>query len=192
MGNKSGIYCIKNTVSEKVYIGQAINLERRKYEHFNTLKKGIHFNSYLQRAWNKNPDELLWIFEVIEYCPLVKEILDDRETFWIAFYKATDRMYGYNLCSIGSSQLGTKHTSKSRKKISESHKGKACSSEHKRKLSEARKGKTHSRETKLKMSEAHKGKSSGWKGKTPTEESRKKMSEARKQYLKRWHILKSL
>jgi hypothetical protein len=52
--------------------------------------------------------------------------------------------------------LGTHHTEETKKKISDSKKGKPRSEETKRKMSEARKGKHYSEETKRKMSESHK------------------------------------
>ena len=87
-----------------------------------------------------------------------------------------------------------------RKKISESHKGKNNpmygqhrSDETRRKISEAHKGLTHSDETRRKISEAHNGlthsdatrrkMSEAMKGKQPTEETRRKMSESAK---RRW------
>lgn len=67
------------------------------------------------------------------------------------------------------------------------NKGKILSEETKRKLSESRKGKQsgmlgrrHSEETRRKLSESHRGKSSGHKGKHHSEETRRRMSEAHK------------
>ena len=44
---KSGIYIIRNTVNGKIYIGSAVNLEKRLYEHFWALRKNKHINKYL-------------------------------------------------------------------------------------------------------------------------------------------------
>ena len=52
-----------------------------------------------------------------------------------------------------------------RKKMSESRKGKKHSEETRKKIAEAKKGHECSAETRKKMAEAHKGKSSGTKGK---------------------------
>lgn len=60
-----------------------------------------------------------------------------------------------------------------KKKISESQKGKKMSEETRRKMSESQKGKKMSEETRRKLSESH-------KGKHPSEEHRKKISEALK------------
>lgn len=59
--------------------------------------------------------------------------------------------------------IGRHHSEETRRKMSESHKGKILSEETKRKLSEANKGNTyhkgkkHSEETRIKISEANKG-----------------------------------
>ena len=49
----SGIYCIKNIITETVYIGSSINIKQRWYKHIKQLQNNMHPNSYLQNAWNK-------------------------------------------------------------------------------------------------------------------------------------------
>ena len=53
MKNNCGIYCIKNNINDKLYIGQSINLKRRKRKHFSELNTNHHVNTHLQRAYNK-------------------------------------------------------------------------------------------------------------------------------------------
>lgn len=75
-----------------------------------------------------------------------------------------------------------------RKKMSESHKGKKIkpfTEEHRRKIRESLKGKKHTDESRRKMSEAMKGENNPFFGKAHSEESRKKMSEAAK---RRWSL----
>lgn len=85
---------------------------------------------------------------------------------------------------------GKHQSEETKKKISDSEKGKKCgpfSEEHRRKLSEVKKGKKLSDEHKKHLSEAKKGKSTWNKGKRNcySEETRKKMSEAAKRRHKR-------
>lgn len=49
---KSGIYIIKNNHDGKVYIGQSVDIKRRINHHKRQLIKGVHKNTYLQRAYN--------------------------------------------------------------------------------------------------------------------------------------------
>ena len=88
--------------------------------------------------------------------------------------------------------LGKKHSSESKRKMSEVNKGKKrqpFSEEWKRKLSESKLGnknwlgKHHSEETKRKISEAMKGDNNPLFGKHLSKETRRKMSLARKAYL---------
>ena len=76
--------------------------------------------------------------------------------------------------------LGKHHSEESRKKMSESKKGKPSwikgkhhSEESRKKMSESKNGKHHSEETRKKISDAH-------KGKHHSEDTRKKMSKATK------------
>ena len=49
----AGIYVIKNTVNDKIYIGCSTMLPRRWKDHKSTLKKGTHDNQYLQKDFEK-------------------------------------------------------------------------------------------------------------------------------------------
>ena len=108
------------------------------------------------------------------------------------------------LMGLPATSLKYTHTDETRKKISESHKGKVFSEEHRRKLSNSHKGKatwnkgkkgifsketirkiskaskcrSHSYETRKKMSEAKKGENHPLFGKHHSEETRKKISES--------------
>lgn len=46
------IYKIINTRNNKFYVGRSLNPDKRLNKHINTLKRGIHDNIYLQRAWD--------------------------------------------------------------------------------------------------------------------------------------------
>ena len=89
----SGIYMIKNMINGKVYIGQAVNIDKRWHDHINELNGNRHNNKHLQRAWNKDGANN-FIFNIVEECP--KDELNDREIYYIAQYKAHNMKYGYN------------------------------------------------------------------------------------------------
>jgi len=76
----SGIYRIRNIVNNKIYIGSAINFNTRWGQHRRLLRRGKHFNSYLQNSWNKYKEDN-FIFEIIEECAI--EALEGREQFFL-------------------------------------------------------------------------------------------------------------
>lgn len=74
--SQTGIYCIKNLVNGKMYIGSTSQpFKTRFYQHKNSLVKNKHGNCILQRAWNKY-GEASFSFQVLEPC---SEQLNARE-----------------------------------------------------------------------------------------------------------------
>ena len=59
------IYKITNTITGKYYIGSTTSHEKRKHQHFTTLKNGTHHNIHLQRSYNKY-GRGAFKFEVVE------------------------------------------------------------------------------------------------------------------------------
>ncbi len=156
-----GIYQLVHIKSGKRYIGQSVRVEGRKAEHFWTLRHNKHANTYLQAAWNKYGEEA-FEFSVLEECAV--EQLDEREIYWISFYKSTDPAFGYNL-----RDGGTWFTEESRRSISTSLKGRKKPEGFADKM-RARKG-TFSEETKRRIA---KGAADWWKTATPEQiEARK-------------------
>ena len=102
----SGIYKITNLVNDKFYIGSSKDLERRKKEHFNHLRKNKHCNSHLQRSWNKYGEEN-FKFEVCLFCP--EYCLLDIENSYLS-----QRPY-YNIASkAGGGDTISKHPNKNK------------------------------------------------------------------------------
>lgn len=89
----TGIYKITNEINGKCYIGQSTNLVQRIRKHIKTLLNGTNRNEHLQNAYNKYGTGNFTI-EIIEECD--SEKLDEREIFWIDFYKSYDKNFGYN------------------------------------------------------------------------------------------------
>lgn len=148
----SGIYKW-TSASNKIYIGQSIDLERRKYS-FLKAKFYTSEGSYIDRARQKYGSEN-FKYEILEECPI--DLLDERETYWINYYESYDRSKGYNLTSGGDGLKNYHHSELTKQKISESNKGKTLSDEAKAKISKANSGRVMSEEAKQKMSESHKG-----------------------------------
>lgn len=98
-----GIYKIQNKVNGKVYIGQSVNIKKRFYIHrynaYNKENKST-YDLYLYIAMRKYGKDN-FTYEIIEVCE--KGILDQREIYWIKYYKSNQKEYGYNLSDGGHS-----------------------------------------------------------------------------------------
>ncbi len=103
MMNQSGIYEILNTVNGKRYIGQSQNMKNRWTTHRRELRKGVHSNPKLQRAWNKC-GEVAFKFLPILTC--AKSMLDFYEQ------QLLDKVEPeYNIAvAAGAPMRGRKHT----------------------------------------------------------------------------------
>lgn len=94
----SGIYGIRNKENNMVYVGLSSNIHNRWTEHRYRLNTKIHPNKKLQNAWDKYGEDSFEFF-VIEKCS--KDIIYEREKYWIKEYRACDRQFGYNLSTGG-------------------------------------------------------------------------------------------
>ena len=166
----SGIYVIKCTKNEKVYVGQTKGIKCRWKKHLRSLQMGYHYNSILQRAFNKYGEET-FKFSVLTHCSV--KFLDQFEIAWITYLNCVTPN-GFNIMGGG----GVLHSfsAETLKKMSESHKGikkGPQSAEHRRKISEANKGQKKSAEHCRNLSKAK-------KGMKPSAEARRNMSIAQK------------
>lgn len=130
------IYKITNLVDGKVYIGQTINYPKRKRSHISHLINGKHHNEHLQNAWDKYGEDKFEI-EIIEECTVSE--LDMKEKHYIDLHNAINSKYGYNLVDGG--QVFRKFTLETRKKMSNSLKGRVFSEIHKQRISKGQIGK---------------------------------------------------
>lgn len=164
--NYSGIYCIKNTINSKCYIGSAKKLNYRLWNHRHKLLKGTHVNNHLQNFVNKYGIDTL-IVEVLEKVDITSLLV--REQYYIDTLKPE-----FNILKIAGSSIGTimseeqkikisnnrkgiLHTEETKKRISNTLKGIPKSKEHSTKVGLRHKGKIVSQETRLKISIANKG-----------------------------------
>lgn len=111
-----GIYCVKNIINNKLYIGSSIDIDRRFKDHKRLLKGEYHYNIFLQRSWNKY-GEGNFIFEIIEILSDDHNLIE-REQFYIDKYESYNKNKGYNILKVANTRKGIKHTKETKKKIS--------------------------------------------------------------------------
>ena len=111
--HKSGIYMITCNVNNKSYIGQSIDINRRRCHHLAALRGNKHFNQHLQNAYNKYK-EYNFSWTVLEYCS--EDVLNDREMYWIAYYDTYNN--GFNANEGGSANRDFDRTDEFRERMS--------------------------------------------------------------------------
>ena len=175
------LYCVymhKNKINGKIYIGQTMhnhNPEVRWGKNGMGYKNNNHFWSSIQKyGWDNFEHNIL-------AKDLSKEEADELEIYYIQKFNTQNDKFGYNI-ACGGHNGGFPHSSETKKKISDSLKGKPIFKETKQKISESlyeyysknevwNKGILHSEQTKKKIIDS-------LKGRQFSEEHRKKLSEA--------------
>lgn len=113
------IYLLKNTLNNKVYVGQTCkNLSRR-------FKNGLGYQGscYINKAIKKY-GKYNFYYDVITFCA-TQECADLLEKFFINKYNSTNPKVGYNICIGGRGVMsGRKHTSQTIQKMKKSKIGK--------------------------------------------------------------------
>lgn len=98
----TGIYCYYNKVNGKRYVGQAMDLDRRKKDHktraFNQFDGNSEYDSVLHRAFRKYGYEN-FEYSILEECRI--QDLNEREIYWIQYYDSKNQ--GYN-CNDGGTE----------------------------------------------------------------------------------------
>lgn len=90
------IYIIRNTVNDKVYVGQTkVSIKLRFQNHLSAARRGKDY--VIGKAIRKYGEDNFYV-ELLEEC-LVDE-LNDRERYWISIFNSTNNKFGYNM-SIG-------------------------------------------------------------------------------------------
>lgn len=150
MKDKHGIYMITNKTNKMVYIGQTMQRFQKRYWHHKwRLNDGSHDNQHLQNAWNLYGADAFefTVVEVVENYD--NSGLDNLEIKYIKYYK--ERGCCYNISDGGCGIRGVERTSEWKRKIGEKNRinmlGKKHTEETKRKMSESRKGKHLHRST---------------------------------------------
>lgn len=172
------IYYYENKVNGKGYVGQTVNFINR----FRSHKKPSSNKYLIDMAISKYGIENFNVYILEENIKSLDE-LNALEKEHISRLETTDRIKGYNIREGGDN---SPMSEESRRKLSNSHRGKQVSNETKEKIREAMLGegnpfygKAHTEETKRKISESKKGQPSPRKGATLTSDTKQKLSEVR-------------
>jgi DNA-binding CsgD family transcriptional regulator len=108
MTRYSRIYIIKNTVNDKVYVGQTkVSLKLRFQNHLSAARNGKDY--IIGKAIRKYGEDKFYI-ELLEECTV--EELNEREKYWIAFFNSMDNRSGYNISTGGNVIRTTKELDK--------------------------------------------------------------------------------
>jgi group I intron endonuclease len=128
------IYKIISTSSKKVYVGKTSkNINIRFNEHKKAAYNENIKDTHLHKAIKKYGIEDFKI-ELLEICEN-KEILANREKFWIEYYKSLN--YGYNMTAGGDGACGYKQTDEHKNKIADANRGQKRTEEQRKNQSDA-------------------------------------------------------
>lgn len=116
--NKAGIYIWKNVITGKSYVGSAIDLSKRLKFYFDTkgLKRVLSkessfiYNAILKYGY------INFSLDILEFCS--KDIVLVREQYYIDTLNPE-----YNILKTAGSRFGSKHTAKTKKRISITSRG---------------------------------------------------------------------
>jgi group I intron endonuclease len=138
------VYSKITSPSNKIYIGQSVDIKKRWRAHKTKSHKGKLRNSFLKHGVENH------LFEVIELCDISD--LNNKERYYQDLYDSTS-FKGLNLRATSSNDKSGYLSEETKSKLI----GRICSAEHIRKSSESRRGMKHSEEHKLKIGLSSKG-----------------------------------
>ncbi len=145
------IYKITNLINNKIYIGLTTqSIKRRWMCYKSNVKNKKHYNQSIIKAIIKYGIKS-FIIEKIDSA-INKQELQQKEIYWINFYKSINPKIGYNI-----SPGGQLRSEKGLIKHSNKLKGRKLSQEHKNKIAQSLIGHKMSLETRQKISFYKKG-----------------------------------
>lgn len=148
----TGIYQIKNLITNDFYVGSSLNISKRIQTHLKALRKNKYHSRFLQRAWNKYKEEN-FVFEYLEQC-LESEILILEQSYIDTLNPK------YNVSKFATAFMkGRKHSKKTRNLFSKQRIGNKYtlgikwSEAQRQKIMDKKIASKRSNETKQKMSD---------------------------------------
>ena len=113
----AGVYEIRNTFNNKVYVGSSGNVKRRLAAHRQHLRRGDHATAHLQASWAKHGEEA-FEFKQLIVCSQ-KDVLFYEQRIMDGF-RSNQKEYGYNKRIVVETCAGIK--------LSDEHKAKIAAS----------------------------------------------------------------
>lgn len=156
----SGIYHIKNIVSNGIYFGRSVDVADRLSHHRQQLKRGVHVNKRLQHSWNKHGEQA---FEFKIVWEETQDKLEELEGFVLEIVWGNERLFNHHKLSAGGFMPNNKlgcftRSEETKKKMSVAFTGRKFSEQHKQNIAISRIGLKATNETKKIMSEKRSGK----------------------------------
>ncbi|AZU98587.1 hypothetical protein [Acinetobacter phage AbTZA1] len=105
----SGIYKITNIITNKCYVGSAKDFSKRWARHFKDLENGTHSSIKLQRSYNKYGKKV-FIPSILEELEYSKDLIIERENFWIS--EMNSKLNGYNIADASFGDTLSAHPNK--------------------------------------------------------------------------------
>lgn len=91
--NGRGVYILKNLTNGKNYIGSSDNIERRIYDHLNSLNRGSHYSEPMQKDFNNGDNFICAILKKFPNRDFKDELYHFERIYIIQFDSINN---GYN------------------------------------------------------------------------------------------------
>lgn len=141
------IYSITNIVNNKMYVGSAVNFNRRKRVHLGLLRKNKHHSIKLQNSFNKYGVDK-FRFDILEVVASTQELISIEQKY------LDDLKPELNMTLVAglNSHLGMKRSDETREKIRKSNTGRSVSEETREKIRQYNLGLNKTDDTKDRIS----------------------------------------
>ena len=146
-----GVYQIVCKTTQKIYVGSAVNLNKRIKRHLHELRNQKHCSKHLQNAFNLYGEESFYVIILEEFESITRYDLLTREQFFLDELTPYNRETGYNTCHQAKSPAQLNFTKERKDKLSNSlklyHLQNPVSQETRNKIGDSNRGKKMSLES---------------------------------------------
>lgn len=105
------IYVLYNTKNSKIYIGKTIqDYRKRFYRHKSNAKLQyleFLYNAIRKYGWDSFEKFIIFQTEEVDDKNLIIDLINEKEKYYISFFKSNQKEFGYNICSGGEGKSGT-------------------------------------------------------------------------------------